>query len=108
MEEDGRSLGQNVLYFALMVGILVFANWGRPQVEEGLWFTIYHGRWFVTGVLSGGLGLVLVAWFGLSWARLMAVALPTIAFAVLFPDNSDPSLRGCHHRALPGDEYERG
>jgi uncharacterized membrane protein YraQ (UPF0718 family) len=85
-EDEGRSLGQNVLYFALMVGILVFANWGRPQLEEGLWFTVYHSRWLVTGVLSGGLGLVLVAWFGLSWARLMVVALPTIALAVLFPD----------------------
>jgi uncharacterized membrane protein YraQ (UPF0718 family) len=85
-EEDGRSLGQNVLYFGLMVGILVFANWGRPQGEEGLWFTIYHIRWVVTGVLSGGLGVVLVMWFGLSWGRLLVVALPTAALAVLFPD----------------------
>jgi hypothetical protein len=29
--EDGRPLWQTALYFAAMVGILVFANWGRPQ-----------------------------------------------------------------------------
>lgn len=29
--EAGRPLWQNGLYFALMVGILVFANWGRPN-----------------------------------------------------------------------------
>ncbi len=84
-QAGGRSLRQNVLYFALMVGILVFANWGRPEVEEGLWFAIYHTRWIVTGVLAAGLGLVLVAWFGLTRARLALVALPTVAVAVLSP-----------------------
>jgi len=29
--EAGRPLWQNAVYFALMVGILVFANWGRPN-----------------------------------------------------------------------------
>jgi len=89
-QPDDRSLGQNVLYFALMVGILVFANWGRPQTEEGLWFTIFHFRWIVTSLLAGGLGLVLVAWFGLGWARLTAIALPTLVLWALFPDT--PSL----------------
>ena len=84
-EEGGRTLGQNVLYFGLMVGILVFANWGRPVAEEGLWFTIYDSRWIVTGVLSAGLGLVLVSWFGLSWIRLSLVAVPTVILAILFP-----------------------
>jgi len=90
-EEDGRSLWQNILYFGLMVGILVFANWGRPTTETGLWFAIYHARWIVTSLLATGLGLVLVAWFGLGWGRLFLVALPTAALAILFP----------HQPALP-------
>jgi len=85
-EKGGRSLWQNLVYFGLMVGILVFANWGRPEGEEGLWFAIYHNRWMVTGALAAGLGLVLVAWFGLSWIRLTVVALPTAALGILFPD----------------------
>jgi uncharacterized membrane protein YraQ (UPF0718 family) len=40
----------------------------------------------VTSVLASALGLVLVAWFGLGWARLALVALPTVALALLFPD----------------------
>jgi uncharacterized membrane protein YraQ (UPF0718 family) len=83
--EDGRSLGQNLLYFGLMIGILVFANWGRPEAEEGLWYAIYHTRWIVTGVLASGLGVVLWAWFGLSWPRLLLVASPTVVLAILFP-----------------------
>ena len=82
---EGRTLGQNVLYFSLMIGILVFANWGRPELEEGLWYTIYHTRWIVTGLLAGGLGLAMVAWFGLSWIRLTLIAIPTITLAILFP-----------------------
>jgi len=84
-DEDSRSLGQNLLYFGLMIGILVFANWGRPEAEEGLWYAIYHTRWIVTGVLASGLGVVLVAWFGLSWPRLLLVAVPTAVLAILFP-----------------------
>jgi len=83
---DGRSLGQNVVYFGLMIGILVFANWGRPQEDAGLWYAIHQARWVVTGVLALGLGLTLVAWFGLSWPRFLAVAVPTAVLAVAFPD----------------------
>lgn len=84
-EEDERSLGQNALYFALMIGILVFANWGRPETQEGLWFVIYQARWIVTSVLAAGLGLVLVVWFGLGWNRLLLVAVPTVLVAFLLP-----------------------
>ncbi len=84
-QEDGQSLAKHVVYFALMIGILVFANWGRPQMEEGLWFGIYDNRWIVTGGLAGGLGLALVAWFGLRWTRFLAVGLPTAILAILFP-----------------------
>jgi len=87
-EEGGRSLGKNVLYFALMIGILVFANWGRPPAEEGLWFAVYEARWIVTSALAAGLGLVLVAWFGLGWVRLLLVAIPTAAAALFLPGNA--------------------
>jgi len=86
MEEEGpRTLLQNALYFGLMIGILVFANWGRPDAEAGLWHGIYQGRWIVTSVLATGLGFVLVAWFGLSWARWAMVVMPTVLLALLFP-----------------------
>ncbi len=87
-EEGGRTLGQSVLYFALMIGILVFANWGRPPAEEGLWFAVYQARWIVTAALASGLGVVLVAWFGLGWTRFLLVAVPTAALAVFLPGNA--------------------
>ncbi|MFA6632587.1 MAG: permease, partial [Kiritimatiellia bacterium] len=40
-EEGGRPLWQTSLYFASMVLILVFANFGRPQSLTGVWALLY-------------------------------------------------------------------
>ena len=61
--EHGRPLWKTATYFAVMVGILVFANWGKPIVEGGAWAAIYHSKWLVTAVLVGGLGAMLTGWF---------------------------------------------
>jgi len=47
--ETKRSLWQNGLYFAVMVAILVFANWGKPVETTGLWHFLYAYKWFITG-----------------------------------------------------------
>jgi len=63
-EVKGRALWQDGLYFAAMVGILVFANWGKPaDGEGGVWAAIHSAKWIVTGVLGVGLVASLVAWF---------------------------------------------
>ncbi len=62
--EKGRALWKDGLYFAAMVGILVFANWGKPSSGEGgLWAAIHSARWVITGLLAAGLIATLVAWF---------------------------------------------
>jgi len=63
-EEKGRALWQDGLYFAAMVGILVFANWGRPaDGETGVWAAVHSAKWVVTGVFGVGLVVSLVSWF---------------------------------------------
>jgi uncharacterized protein len=63
MSLDGKPLWQTTVYFALMVGILVFANWGKPDIETGLWYTIYSSKWIITALLAAGFAAVLVLWF---------------------------------------------
>ncbi|MEW6349691.1 MAG: permease [Thermodesulfobacteriota bacterium] len=63
MSLDGRPLWQTTVYFALMVGVLVFANWGKPDVEGGLWSAINSSKWLITAILALGFGAVLVLWF---------------------------------------------
>jgi len=59
-----RTLGQTGVYFALMVGILVFANWSSPaQAGPGVWTAIHGAKWWITGALLLGLAVVLVRWF---------------------------------------------
>jgi uncharacterized membrane protein YraQ (UPF0718 family) len=59
-----RTLGQTVACFALMVGILVFANWGAPAgAGAGFRAAVHAIRWPLTGALAVGLGVVLVRWF---------------------------------------------
>ncbi len=47
--ESVRPLRQTVFYMFAMVAILIFANWGRPDSGEGLWFTLYNYKWWITG-----------------------------------------------------------
>jgi len=63
-EEESRTLPVNVLYFAVMVGFLVFANWSRPaEGESGLWAFIFGIKWFISFGFLAGLLLILARWF---------------------------------------------
>jgi uncharacterized membrane protein YraQ (UPF0718 family) len=83
--EVKRPLWQNAVYFLTMVGILVFANWGKPMHDTGLWHAIYSAKWIVTSILSAGLGIILVVWFEMKWWKMLLAALPALVLALLFP-----------------------
>ena len=85
--EDGRPLWQTALYFASLVGILIFANWGAPRTPEGFWQLVYAGKWAITAAFSAGLGVMLVAWFGVYWWKVATIAAATVLAALLFPAN---------------------
>jgi uncharacterized membrane protein YraQ (UPF0718 family) len=82
---SSRPLWQTALYFAAMVAILVFANWGRPDDSVGLWSAIYGNKWVITGASAFALGAMLAAWFGVKLLRLLYVAVPTAILAFAFP-----------------------
>ena len=83
--EVARPLWQNALYFASMVGILVFANWGRPAAQEGLWHAIFSAKWQVTALFGMALGVMLVRWFSVAWWKVAMAALPVAVLALLVP-----------------------
>jgi len=60
---EARPLWQTSVHFAVMVGILVFANWGKPVHDPSLWATIYRAKWGITAALLALLSLMLVRWF---------------------------------------------
>ncbi|WP_428939469.1 permease [Fontivita pretiosa] len=75
-----RPLWKTGIYFALMLAVLVFANWGSPQQPIGLFSAIYSVKWIITSLAAAGLGIVLVLWFAVPWWKL---ALSIAAIAVL-------------------------
>jgi len=85
-DDDSRPLWQHGLLFGTLIGILVFANWGRPQAETGIWAAIYAARWAVTGAFAFGLGLVLTSWFGLSLMPFAWLVGVTTLAALRWPD----------------------
>jgi hypothetical protein len=87
MAEPGvkRPLYQNALFFASMVGVLVFSNWGKPEGNSGLWQMIYVAKWPITGIFSAALGLILIFWLKLRWWKVLFAALPAVVLSFLFP-----------------------
>lgn len=83
--EVDRPLWQNALYFASMVGILVFANWGKPAQAVGFWNAIYSVKWTITGVLGLVLAVILARWFHVKWIGIVLAAVPTAAAAAIVP-----------------------
>ncbi|MBN2188751.1 MAG: permease [Chitinispirillaceae bacterium] len=79
-----RPLWQTILYFASMIGILVFANWGRPVEQTGLWHALFSVKWVMTSLLSIGFGLALIFILRMRWLKVALAAIPTIAAAIVF------------------------
>ncbi|MCK5849692.1 MAG: permease [Kiritimatiellae bacterium] len=84
--EATRPLWQNAVYFFTMVAILVFANWGKPMYDTGLWHVIYSAKWIVTSFFSVALAVILVLWFGMKWWKMLLAAFPAVLLALLFPE----------------------
>jgi uncharacterized membrane protein YraQ (UPF0718 family) len=83
--EVERSLWQNIIYFGTMVGILVFATWGKPAVEVGLWNAVYSVKWFVTGLFAAILGAILILWFRVKAAKVALSGTVVLVLALVFP-----------------------
>lgn len=81
-----RPLWQSAVFFASMVGILVFATWGEPAEETGLWATIWQVKWLATSAFGLALGAALVLWFGFSVKKVAIVAAAVALAATLAPD----------------------
>ena len=110
--EVKRPLWQNVMFFAAMVGVLVFANWSKPVEATGLWAWIFAWKWPVAGAFAAGLAVALGLWFGFKWKELTLAALPVVILSFAFPHVPlIPFIVGCAGLAVlcartPGEGRE--
>ena len=84
-----RPLWQTLVYFALMVLILIFANWARPAAEESnqIWIAVFNAKWLIVSVLSVLFGIVLVKIMKMNIIHTVFMAISVIIFSVLFKNN---------------------
>jgi len=59
--QEERPLWQTAFYFTALVGILIFANWGKDESLK-VWQAIYSSKWYITGIL-----LVILFWMLFKW-----------------------------------------
>jgi uncharacterized membrane protein YraQ (UPF0718 family) len=80
-----RPLWQTALFFASMIAILVFANWGNPQQQDGFFAAVYAVKWPLTA--ASGLAFAAMAWrwLGLPASRLLPSVVAVAVTALLFP-----------------------
>lgn len=83
--EARRPLWQNALFFAVMVAILIFANWEKPAQATGFWVDVYAVKWLLTSLAAAGLGVMLAAWFSLAWWKVALTGAATLVAGLVFP-----------------------
>jgi uncharacterized membrane protein YraQ (UPF0718 family) len=80
-----RPLSQTAAFFAVLVGILVFANWGAASQKTGFFAALYSVKWLVTSGLGVALAVMLWRWFKLQPMRIATVAVATVITAAVLP-----------------------
>ena len=59
-----RKPWQDIIFFGALIGILLFANWGKPLAgATGLWVLLFEARWWLTAGFSLLLLLAMLSWF---------------------------------------------
>ena len=85
--EQGRSTGTVTAFFALMIGILVFANWAAA--EGSVWMTIFAWKWHITSTLAVLMALVLILRWNWSALHLLILVAIVAAFALVAPQTPE-------------------
>ncbi|HEX2959979.1 MAG TPA: permease [Chitinispirillaceae bacterium] len=99
--EVERPLWKTAAYFFVMIAILVFANWGKPMNESGLWHALYSIKWLITSAFSVIFGIILIAWFKMAWWKVVFAALPAALIALIAP-------KSIPHEFLPVAAFAAG
>jgi uncharacterized protein len=82
-EDEGRSLGQMLLYMGSMVGILVFVNWGDSAGGLAIWDAIFRAKYLITALFLFLLIFSLVKWFKREDLQIWVIATRDFALQIL-------------------------
>jgi uncharacterized membrane protein YraQ (UPF0718 family) len=85
--EEKRPLLQTATHFFILVAILVFANWGKPDTTESLWYTIFTNKWYITAFFSIGYVLSLLFILKINKIQVIVSSIAVILASVIWGSN---------------------
>ena len=83
--KEERQLWQTSYHFFVLVLILVFANWGKPDTNEGFMFWLYANKWHITAFFGLMFIYSLIKILKMKPLYVILAAIPVIATAFIFP-----------------------
>ena len=87
---EGRPLGDTAAFFALMIAILVLANWAPARAEDSaVWHAIFAWKWPLTALASVGLAGLLVWRWRWAWQPLAVTAGVVAGVSWLVPQHPE-------------------
>ncbi len=93
--ESSQSIGWNLVFFASLLWILVFANWARTEETRGILYWIYVYKWYLVSVSSIILGVTLIFFYRARIQWILLIAFLVAVSAWLWPHTpSIPFLNG--------------
>ncbi|MFC2140627.1 permease [Candidatus Auribacterota bacterium] len=84
-EKHTRTLWQDTLFFFSMVGILVFANWAKTETTQGLWYSIYSLKWYLTSAFALLFAFTLIRWFKTKIIPTITTGILILVASLIFP-----------------------
>jgi len=88
--EVERPFWHNLIFFASMIFILIFANWAKPATESGIWQAIYSAKWIITSIFAIALAIILITLFQMKYWKMVIAAIAILI--VGFASNWNPML----------------
>jgi len=94
-DDTVRPLRQTAAFFGVMIGILVFANWGAASQATGFFAAVYSAKWVITALFAVALAVILWRWFAVPATRLLMVSAVVVLLAIVLPGRPNwPFLAG--------------
>lgn len=85
--DEARPLWQTMIYFALMILILIFLNWAKPNSATSNVFMVwaYSYKWIISAVIAFLLGLSLNLFYGFHMFKVLIITIGVVITGLLFP-----------------------
>jgi len=83
--KEERPLWQTSYHFFVLVLILVFANWGKPDTNEGFMFWLWTHKWQITAFFGLMFMYSLIKILKMKPLYVLLAAIPVIATVFIFP-----------------------